>query len=166
MLQELVVRTPLTSVARLLRTHHFTRALRTALGWLQKQVNRVKTSPDVGAGNEELFHPPEDSSDTVEGSSNEFRTSKKRKLDETEVTVSEEVASSTTGAFGVLYLAICPAVRQLQSLTMDPEQKQGFAVELIKSSLRSSPEDAAHILGSSFYLPNRIIQTPQRHRSQ
>ena len=166
MLQELVVRTPLTSVARLLRTHQFTRALRTALGWLQKQVNRVKISPDVGAGNEELFDPPEDSSDTVEGSSNEFRTSKKRKLDETEVTASEEVASSTTSAFGVLYLAICRAVRQLQSSTMDPGQTQGFAVEHMKSSLRSSPEDAAHILGSSFYLTNRIIQTTQRHWSQ
>lgn len=160
MLQELTVRTPLTSVARLLSAHRFTSILRNTLGWLQQHVNRVNLSPDVEVGNEELFDPPEDSPDTVESSSSRHRTSKKRKVDGTEVTASGEVVSTSTGAFRVLYLAICGTVRQLQSLTVDPQQTQGFAVEHMESSLRSSPEDAAHILGSFFYLTNRMIQTP------
>lgn len=166
MLQELAVRTPLTSVARLLSVHTFTTVLRKTLQWLQRQVNRATESPDVGVGNEELWDPPEDSSETIESSSSERRTSKKRKLDGAEVTASEAAVSTATGAFRVLYLAICGTVKQLESLTMDPEQVQGFAVEHMKSSLRTSPENAAHILGSSFYLTNRIIQTPQRHWHQ
>ena len=160
------MRTPLTSVARLLRAHHFTSVLRDTLEWLQKQVNRVEVSPDVGVGNEELFDPPDDSSDTVESSSSGRRTSRKRKLDGTEVTASEEAIKTATGAFRVVYLAICDTLRHLQSLTMDPGQTQGFAVEHMKSSLRTSPEEAARIIGSSFYLMNRAIQTPQRHRQR
>lgn len=163
MLQELVVRTPLTGVARLLRTHQFTSVLRKTLRWFQKRVTRVTVSPEVGVGNEDLLDPLEDSSDTVESSSGERRTSRKRKRDGREVIASEEAVSTAAGAFKVLYLAICGTVRQLESLTIDPERTQGYAVEHMKSSLRSSPEDAAHILGSSFYLANRVIQTPQRH---
>ena len=166
LLQELAVRIPVTSVARLLSAHQFITVLRNTLGWLQKQVNRVTVPPDVGVGNEELFDPPEDSSDTVEGSSSEQRTSKKRKLDGTEVTVPEEVSHTAVGAFRVLYLAICGTLRQLQLLTTDPDQTRGYAIEHMKNSLRSSPEDAAHMLGSSFYLTNRMIQTPQRHWHQ
>ena len=166
MLQELAVRIPLTTLARLLCAHHFTSALRNTLEWLQKQVNRVEVSPDVGVGNEEMFDPPDDSSDTVASSSGGCRMSRKRKLDGTEIVASEEVMNTATGAFRVIYLAICGALRQLQSLTMDPEQTQGFAVEHMKMSLRSSPEEAAHIMGSSFYLTNRLIQTPQRHWHQ
>ena len=118
-----------------------------------------KVSPEVGVGNEDLLDPLEDSSDTAESSSGERRTSRKRKRDGREVTASEEAA----GAFKVLYLAICGTVRQLESLTIDPEQTRGYAVEHMKSSLRISPEDAAHILGSSLYLANRVILTPQRH---
>ena len=166
MLQELAVRTPLTTLSRLLCAHHFTSALRNTLGWLQNQVNRVEVSPDLGVGNEEMFDLPDDSSDTVAGSSGERRTSRKRKLDGTEIVTSEEVMNTATGAFRVLYLAIFGALRQLQSLAMDYEKTQGFAVEHMKSSLRSSPEEAAHIMGSAFYLTNRLIQTPQRHWHQ
>ena len=166
MLQELAVRTPLTVLSRLLSAHHFTSALRNTLGWLQKHVNRVEVSPDVGIGNEEMFDQPDDSSDTVASSSDGRRRSKKRKLDGTEIVASEEVIKPATGAFRELYLAICGALRQLQSLAMDPEQTKGFAVEHMKSSLRSSPEDAAQIMGSSFYLTNRLIQTPQRYWHQ
>ena len=163
MLQELAVRTPLTTLSRLLRAHHFTRALRDILGWLKEHVNRVEVSQDVGLGSEEMFDQPADSSDTVTSSPGGLRMSRKRKLDGTEIVMSEEVENTATGAFRLLYLAICGALRQLQSLAMDPEQTQGFAVEHMKSSLRSSPEEAAQIMGSSFYLTNRLIQTPQRH---
>ena len=129
-------------------------------------MTRVTVSPEVGVGNEDSLDPPEDSSDTVESSSGERGTSRKRKRDGREVTASEEAVKTATGAFRVLYLAICGTVRQLELLTIDFEQTQGFAVEHMKSSLRSSPEDAAHILGSSFYLTNLIIQTPQRHWNQ
>lgn len=162
MLQELAVRTPLTSVARMLSTYKFTNLLRETLLWLQRRVNHATVSPEVGIGNENLLDPMGDSSDTVESSSSERRISKKRKRDGTEVNTSEEVVSTATGAFRVLYLAICGTVRQLQSLTMDPEQTQGFAVEHMKSSLRSSPENAAQIVGCSSHLTNRIIQIPQR----
>ncbi len=166
MLQELAVRTPLTSVARQLNAHQFTSILRNTLQWLQKRVNRVTVSPDLRTGNEDLLDRPEDSSETVESSSSERGTSKKRKRDGTEVTASEAAGSTAIGTFMVLYPAISGTVRQLESLTMDLEQIQGFAVEHMKSSLRSSPEDAAHILGSSFYLMNRIIQAPQRQWHQ
>lgn len=154
------MRTPLTSVARLLSAHRFTSILRNTLGWLQQHVNRVNLSPNVEVGSEELFDLPEDSPDTVESSSSRHRTSKKRKVDGTEVTTSGEVVSTPIGAFRVLYLAICSTVRQLQSLTVNLQQRQDFAVEHMKSSLRSSPEDAARILGSFFYLTNSMIQTP------
>ena len=157
--QDLVIRIPLTSVARLLIAHQFTSVLRKTLGWLQRQVHRVAVSPDVEFGIQELFDSPEESSDTAESSSGGPRTPKKRKLDGTEVTASREAVSTATGAFRIVYLAICRTVSQLQVLTMGPEQTHGFAVEHMKSSLRSSPEDAAHILGSSFYLTNRLIQT-------
>ena len=160
-IQELVIRTPLTSVARLLCAHQFTSVLRNTLGWLQRQVIRAIVSPDVEFGNEELFDSREGSSDDAGSSSNGPRTSKKRKLDGTEVTASEEAVSTATGAFRVVYLAICGTISQLQTFIIDPEQTHGFAVEHMKSSLRSSPEDAAHILGSSCYLTNRLIQTPQ-----
>ena len=158
-IQELVIRTPLTSVARLLCAHQFTNVLRNTLGWLQRQVHRMTVSPDVESVNEELFDSPEESSDAGESSSNGPRTSKKRKLDGTEVTASEEAVSTATGAFRVVYFAICGTIGQLQTLTIDPEQMHGFAVEHMKSSLRSAPEDAAHILGSSFYLTKHFIQT-------
>lgn len=163
MLQELAVRIPRASVARLLSAYQFMSVLRNTLQWLQKRVNRIKVSSEVGVGNEELLDPPEDSSDTMESSSSERGTSKKRKFDGTEVTASED---TTTVAFRVLYMAICGTIRQLESLTRDPEQTQGFAVEHMKSSLRSTPEDAAHTLGSCFYLTNRIIRTPHRHWHQ
>ena len=161
MLQELVIRTPLTSVARQLSAQQVTSILRNTLHWLQERVNRVIVSLELGTGNEELLDRPEDSSDTVQSSSSERGTSKKRKRDGTEVTASEAAVSTAIGTFMVLYPAISGTVRQLESLTMDLERKQGFAVEHMKSSLRSSPEDAAHILGSSFYLMNRILQAPQ-----
>ena len=160
------MRTPLTSVARLLSAHRFTSILRNTLGWLQQQVNHVNPSPDVEVGIEELFNSPEDSPDTVESSSRGQRMSKKRKLDGTEVTASGEAVSTATGAFRVLYLAIWGTLRQLQSLTLDPQQTQGFAVEHMKSSLRSSPQDAAHVLGSALYLTNRMIHTPPNYWRQ
>ena len=157
------MRTPITSVARLLNTHGFINILRNTLEWLQKQVNRAAVSSDVADGNEELFDWAEDSSDTVGSSSEEQRTSKKRKLDGTEITASEDIVSTATGAFRVLYLAICGNVRQLQSLTMNVEPNKEFAVEHLKSCLRSSPEDAAQILGSSFHLTNCMIQASQKY---
>lgn len=129
-------------------------------------MNRAEVSPDVGVGNEEMLDPPDDSSDTVGSSSSGLRMSRKRKLDGTEIVTSKEMMNTATGAFRVLYLAICAALRQLQSLAMDSEKTQDFAVEHMKSSLRSCPDEAAQIVGSSFYLTNRLIQTPQRHWHQ
>lgn len=106
------------------------------------------------------------SSDTVESSRHEPRTSKKRKLDGTEATVSPASFDIASEVFRVLYLTTCSAVRQLEALTEDPEHTNRYSVEHMKSSLKSSPEDAAHILGSSFYLTNRLIQTPQRYWNQ
>ena len=161
LLQELALRTPLSSVARNLSAHNFTSVLRNTLGWLQNHIPRSTVSTDVEFGNENPMNPPEDSSDTMKSSSSERETSKKRKLDGIEVVTSEEVGSTAIGGYRVLYLVVCGTVRQLESLTMDPEGIQGFAVEYMKSSLKSSPEDAARILGNSFYLANRIIQTPE-----
>ena len=107
---------------------------------------------------------PEECSDTARSSSDERRTSKKRKMDGTEVTASREAISTATGVLGEVYLAILGTLDQLGALIRDPEQAQGFAVEHMKSSLRSSPEDAAHVLGSSFYLANRIILAPQNQK--
>ena len=122
-------------------------------------MTRVTVSLEVGVGNEDLVDSPEDSSDTVEGSSSARRASRKRKRDEKEATASGEAVSTAAGAFKVLYLAICGTVSQLGLLTVDPKQMQGYAVEHMRSCLRNPPEDAAHILGSSVYLTNRVMQT-------
>lgn len=166
MLQELAVRTPCASVARLLSAYQFMSVLRNTLQWLQERVNRTTVFSEVGVVNETSLDSPDDSPDTVESSSSERGTSKKRKIDGTEVPASEETVKIATGAFRVLYSAIFGTIRLLESLTRDPEQIQGFAVEHLKSSLRSSPEDAALILGSSFYLTNHILQRNQRHWQQ
>ena len=118
-------------------------------------------SQEEGSGRAESTDWPEESSDTAQSSSGEHRTSKKRKLDGTEVTASRVVISTATGVLGEVYLAILGTLDQLEALIKDPEQAQGFAVEHMKSSLRNSPEDAAHVLGSSFYLANRIILASQ-----
>ena len=135
--------------------------LRSTLQWLQKHANGKTVSRDVAVGRAESLDPSEESSDTMKSSSGERRTSKKRKLDGTEVTASREAISTATGVLGEVYLAVLGTLDQLEALISDPEQAQGFAVEHMKSSLRSSPEDAAHVLGSSFYLANRIILAPQ-----
>lgn len=138
--------------------------LRNTLQWLQKHVNGKIVSQDEGIGRAESMDLPEESSDTARSSSDERRTSKKRKLEGTEVTASREAISTATGVLGEVYLAILGTLDQLEALIRDPEHAQGFAVEHMKSSLRSSPEDAAHVLGSSFYLANRIILAPQNQK--
>ena len=158
------MRAPLASVARLFNAHHFTSILRSTLQWLQKHVKGKSVSHDEGIGRAQSTDQPEESSDTVQSSSGEHRTSKKRKLDGTEVTASRVAISTATGVLAEVYLAILGTVDQLEALIKDPEQAQGFAVEHMKSSLRHSPEDAAHVLGSSFYLANRIILAPQNQK--
>ena len=155
------MRTSLASVARLFNAHNFTSILRSTLQWLQNHVKGKTVSQDEGIGRAESMDRPDESSDTAQSSSGEHRTSKKRKLDGTEVTGSRVAISTATGVLGEVYLAILDTLDQLEALIKDPEQSQGFAVEHMKSCLRNSPEDAAHVLGSSFFLANRIILAPQ-----
>lgn len=166
LLQELAVRTPLAHVARLLNLYEFTGMLRKTLQWLHEPVRWTEVLIDMVDGDGDTSSLLDDSSDTVKSSSAIPSTSKKRKLDGTEIDGSREVPSTAAGSFQVLVCAICGLVTQLESLTTVSEKTHGFAVEHMKRSLRISPDDAACVMGSSFYLINRIIQTPQSYWHQ
>ena len=77
------------------------------------------------------------------------KKSRKRKRNNGEIVPARILESSSIGPCE-LYLAICSALRQVETHTEDEsEGVQGFAAEHMKAAIKCSPEAAARILGNS-----------------
>ena len=160
LLRELIIRIPLSKTAGILKTYNFITIVRKTLQWYHENVNRGLSVPgQEGGGSQDTSDA---SSGMVYSSSSESRTSRKRKRDSNEVPISSSTPSTTTGAVDTLYMIVCATIAQVGTLTKDSDHTQGFAVEHIKSALRSSSQDAALILGSSLYLTNHLLQEANR----
>ncbi|KAL2038147.1 hypothetical protein N7G274_009095 [Stereocaulon virgatum] len=160
LLRELTVRLPLSKTASLLKTYDFITIVRNTLQWFYESVNRRLSAPN---GEERgSLHSSANSSGTVSSSSSQLGTSRKRKRDGTEISISTPIPIDESGAVDALFMAVCATIAQVWSFTEDSDHDRGFTVEHIKSALRSSPQDAAQILGTSLYLTSHLLRKPNR----
>lgn len=163
LLRKLFVRTPLATVARLLKEHKFIKTLKGTFHWLHENFDQDQLSSSPRDGGTDSSESGSGSG--IESSSSDDETSaRKRKLDGTEVIPHRE-SEGPAVVLDTLYVAMCGVVEQLRYFIMDPGDVLGYAAEHMRAALKSSPEEAAIILGSSIYLMNHILQTPSRsHR--
>jgi len=165
LLRVLLVQTPLAKVARLIKEHKFTSSLRKTLEWLYEHSDARSRPLDLE--NETNGGRSEASFNSAGSSSNESKSSKKRKRGDAERVDTPSQASwfrnaeaAITDIQGVrtLYLAVCNVIVQLEELSSDPEYSRGIAVEHLKFALRSSSEEAATMLGNSLYIVTQLIR--------
>lgn len=144
------MRTPLTNAARLLSAHKFTALLQKIFKWM-----RGKADCGTGQSNSLLsWDPAASSSDTIEASANEKQiNSRKRKRDDPR----SGPLQKSIGDLGFLFASICSTIVKLQAIINGPTRFRDFAIEHLKSAIRSSPEQAADILGSSMVLASLIF---------
>lgn len=164
LLRKLLVRTPPATVARLLKEHKFIKTLKETFHWLHENFDQDQLSSSSRDG-AETDSSESGSGSGIETSSADDQTSaRKRKLDGTEIIPHRELEGPAV-VLDTLYVAMCGVVEQLRDFIMDPGDVLGYAAEHMRAALKSSPEEAAIILGSSIYLVNHILQTPSRsHR--
>lgn len=145
LLRELIPLIPISNLARLLNAHHFTASLQKTFNWLNGDIERLTISDS----HEDAAGIADSSSATIEPSPIEqLKKSRKRKRD-----------GSQTSSFKIinpendierLYVSICGVIKQLDTLIRSSaEGSQDFAIEHLKSAFRSSPDQAAEILGSA-----------------
>lgn len=160
LLRELLIRTTLATAARLLKEFKFINTLKETFHWLQENFDRdrLPSSPQDGTGSDSS----QSGSETESSTSDEQTSARKRKIDGNEIVPHRE-SDGPDLALDTLYAAICTVVKQLKDFIIDPEDVLGYAAEHMRAALKSSPEEAAVILGSSIYLANRILQTPNRN---
>lgn len=145
------MRTPLTNTARLLSAHKFTALLQKIFKWMRGQAHR-----GTGQSNSLLsWDPAASSSDTIEASVTERPiNSRKRKRDDPQ----SGPLQKTIGDPRFLFASICSTIVKLQAIIDGPTRLRDFAIEHLKSAIRSSPEQAADILGSSMVLASLIFE--------
>jgi hypothetical protein len=156
LLQALIMRISISSSARLLKAHGMIGILRETL---QGLYNHLPTT--TRSENKEASELSDSSADTVDNPQSKV-TSKKRKRDGMEITEPQSLPTAQDIDVHRTFVAISVLLAQLQSLTIDTENTQDYALEHMKSSLRSKPEDAAKILGSSLYLANDLLHGTYR----
>lgn len=149
-MRELIIRTPLTTAARLLSAHKFTASLQKIFKWIRGQ-----TDHGTGQTNFPLsWDPAASSSETIEASTRTRPTkSRKRKRDDQQ----SGPLQKSIEDLGFLFASICSTIEKLQAIIKGPTGPRDFAVEHLKSAMRSSPEQAADILGSSMVLASLIF---------
>lgn len=142
--------TPLTNVARLLSVHKFTASLQKVFKWMRGQADRGTGQPISPLS----WDPAASSSETIEASTTKRPTkSRKRKRDEPQ----SGLLQKSIDDLGFLFASICSTIEKLQAIIKGPTGPRDFAIEHLKSAMRSSPEQAADILGSSMVLANLIF---------
>lgn len=100
------------------------------------------------------WDPAASISDTIEASATERRTnSRKRKRDDPQ----SGPLQKSIGNLGLLFASICSTIVKLQAIINGHTSLRDFAIEHLKSAIRSSPEQAADILGSSMVLASLIL---------
>lgn len=149
LLRELVLRIPLTTVARLLSAHNFVATAQSTLQWLAEQCHILHESFSSGDGSRGSV-----TSFVLDGRSplNVLHPSKKRKRDEGMPAATLRVPKDIR----YLYTAISSNLIQLQDITKD--ESQGYAVEHLKAALRSPPEDAAAILACAAAIAGFLLR--------
>jgi hypothetical protein len=160
LLYELLVRTTLRNVARLLNVHKFMGILRDTLQRLHAQAINQTNLNDLHTKDNAIIA---DSSSATIGTSSveEPKKSRKRKR-----VSSQENSMRTKIGLGydirLIYFSICRVIRRLNTLVVDlSEGSQGFVVEYLKATLKGPPEQIAEILEASFSLANILSKEPQ-----
>lgn len=153
LLYELLVRTTLRNVARLLDVNKFMRILQNTLQQLHEHAISQVNLHDICT--EESLAIADSSSATVEASSvEEPKKSRKRKRTSSQVHGMKDKLGSNYDV-GLLYFSVCRVVKRLNTLVIGShDDSQGFVVEHLKASLKGSPEQIAEILGTSLLLAN------------
>lgn len=161
LLRELLIRTPLTNAARLLKEHKFVNTLKETFQWLYGNYDQAQLLCYLEDGT--ISNPSNVSPESGNSSSDEQTTARKRKVDGTE-SVPHRKSDGPTVALDTLYVTICGVIRQLEYFIIDPGHVYGYAAEHMRAALKSSPDEASIILGASMYLVNHILQAPNRSR--
>ena len=157
LLRELLLRTPLTVVAGLLRDHKFIATIRATLHWLARKCASLDLS-DHPLGQTDSPHSnfTDSSPSTLGGSPTEVtQASRKRKRD---ATFASHVPQNYKD-IARLYTSVCCNLIQLQDIAGD--KSWGYAVELILAALRSTPEEAAAIFGSSLTIVDWLLRNEE-----
>ena len=144
-----ISRVSIPRVVNLIKDREQTQSLFEPL--LQSQESEVqdKDSPSEKLENGRQLDSP--SPNAIPSSQQETR-GEKRKRNEIEIIIHDVVK---------LYTASCKLVGQLQALAAD-EYTYGYATHHLQASLRSSPDEAAAILGNVVFLMNHVLQCPKR----
>lgn len=144
------MRTPLTNAARLLNAHKFTALLQKIFKWMRGQADRGTVQPSFPLS----WDPAASSSDTAEASATERPTnSRKRKRDDPQ----SGPIQKSFGDLGFLFASICSTIVKLQAIINGPTRLRDFSIEHLKSAIRTSPQQAADIVGSSMVLASLIF---------
>ena len=144
-MRELIALIPINNIARLLNDHHFTASLQKTFNWLKGHIERLTISDSQA----DAAGIADSSSATIEPSPIEQpKKSRKRKRDGSHTSPSKII--SPENDIESLYVSICSVIKQLDTLIgSTAEGSLDFASEHLKSTFRSSPDQAAEILGSA-----------------
>ncbi|KAL8918065.1 MAG: hypothetical protein Q9208_007587 [Pyrenodesmia sp. 3 TL-2023] len=157
--QELIRCFPVATLARLLRTHGFTKVLSKTMETLGNTLERQKhgSAPSTNGAASESSSVADLSSATVEATAESPRTSRKRKHDGTLVHQHLSIVPHEVDVKSV-YNGITGVLSQLLALKTDGSH--GYVCEHLKMAMRPTPEEAAQMLGTSMTIAKWSILNP------
>lgn len=160
LLRELLALTPMSNIARLLNAHKFTATLQKTFNWLNGKSGHIPSLP-VSDPHEDATAIADSSSATVEPSPiDQPKKSRKRKRDGSQTSSLKRI--NPENDIERLYVSICSVIKQLFTLIgTSSEGSLDFATEHLKSAFRSSPEQAAEILGVALRVASHFIYNQQ-----
>lgn len=161
LLRALISRVSISNSARLLKAHKLVGII---CKTFQGLYNHIHLPGDQE--NDENSESSDVSSNTIKSSTSKTRISKKRKRDGTEITGCQPLPNLEILDVHKIFVAICGLLAHLQFLIADRDHKLGYAIEHMKSSLKTEPEEAASILGNALYLVDDVLQAPYRCTAQ
>ncbi|KAL8950346.1 MAG: hypothetical protein Q9222_003616 [Ikaeria aurantiellina] len=165
LLRELILRLPVSNLARLLRSHGFLSTLLKLLNLLDAHLQHDEkrngnglpsTLPSTTSSDS---RGADSSSATIEANPKTSAKSKKRKRDGTS-TVSNHIEERVGINPPQIFHIVCDVVSELQALAQD--ESHGYAVEHLKIALQATPEQAAEILGKALVLLDNLLRNPAR----
>lgn len=157
LLYELLVRTTLRNVARLLNVHNF---MEISLNTLRQLHDNVVSKADLeDSCIEENMAMADSSSATIEASSvEEPRKSRKRKRTSSQLHELND-KPRTDCDIRLLYFSMCRVFRHLNILVLGSQNgSEGFVIEHLKAATKAPPEKSAKILGTSLLLANILLR--------
>lgn len=157
LVRELLLRTPLKVVASLLRDHKFIATVRATLHWLAQQCASLDASDHPLDQTASPRSECAGSSPSTLGASpiEVTQAPRKRKRDGQSVSTVPQSHKDIAR----LYTSICCNLIQLRDIAGD--RSRGYEVEHLLAALRSTPEEAAAILGSSLPIVDYLIRNEE-----